>query len=127
MMDMASSKVAKSKRAMVQLMFLLYKDQRFNPKPQRDLGAEASLNCKNCGRPQSQGVQGRQAQGYAQCINRFYVVHDLQDVEETLHVVTAMLKVFNFDVYALLDSGANLSFVTPFLANRFNVCHKVLL
>ncbi|KAG5574127.1 hypothetical protein H5410_063893 [Solanum commersonii] len=32
-----------------------------------------------------------------------------------------MLKVFAFDVYALLDPKASLSFVTPYVANRFDV------
>ena len=38
-----------------------------------------------------------------------------------------MLKVFHFDVYALLDLGANLSFITPFLAIRFDVISELLL
>lgn len=37
-----------------------------------------------------------------------------------------MLRVFNFDVYALLDQRAYLSFVTPFIANKFHICHKVV-
>ena len=32
-----------------------------------------------------------------------------------------MIKVFNFDVYALLDPGASLSFVTPYVANQFEI------
>lgn len=47
-------------------------------------------------------------------------------MEETLNVVINMLKVYNFDIYALLDLGANLSFVTPFLENKFNMCFEIL-
>ncbi|WMV32688.1 hypothetical protein MTR67_026073 [Solanum verrucosum] len=32
-----------------------------------------------------------------------------------------MIKVFAFDVYALLDPGETLSFVTPYIANKFKV------
>ena len=42
-------------------------------------------------------------------------------------MVTGMLKVFNLDAYVLLDPGANLSFVTPFLAHRFDVHSEILL
>ena len=30
-----------------------------------------------------------------------------------------MIKVFNFDVYAFLDPGANLYFVTPYVEKKF--------
>ena len=37
-----------------------------------------------------------------------------------------MIKVFTFDVYALLDQGASLSFVTPYVANQFEIlCEKL--
>ena len=32
-----------------------------------------------------------------------------------------MIKVFTFDVYAFLDSGSSLSFVTPYVANKFEI------
>lgn len=38
-----------------------------------------------------------------------------------------MLHVFDFDVYVLLDHGANLSFVTPYLVMRSDVTSDVLL
>jgi len=38
-----------------------------------------------------------------------------------------MLKVFQYDVYALLDSGATLSFVTPYVAMRFDIIPDILL
>lgn len=41
-----------------------------------------------------------------------YALHAYQKVEETLDVVTGMLKVYDFDVYELLYARYNLSFVT---------------
>uniref|UniRef100_M1DNN4 Gag-pol polyprotein n=1 Tax=Solanum tuberosum TaxID=4113 RepID=M1DNN4_SOLTU len=38
-----------------------------------------------------------------------------------------MLRVFQLDVYALLDPGATLSFVTPYVAMRFDMLPDVLL
>ncbi|KAH0669267.1 hypothetical protein KY285_023426 [Solanum tuberosum] len=35
--------------------------------------------------------------------------------------IDCMIKVFAFDVYALLDPSASLSFVTPYVANKFEV------
>ena len=37
-----------------------------------------------------------------------------------------MLKVFSIDVYALLDHGANLSFVTPLVAKMFYILPDIL-
>lgn len=39
----------------------------------------------------------------------------------------SILKVFNFNMLALLHSGANLSFVTSYLSKRFDVTTKSLL
>lgn len=40
--------------------------------------------------------------------------------------MTGLLKVFHFDVYVLLDPGATLSFVTPYVAMRFDVGLEIL-
>lgn len=63
------------------------------------------------GRPQGQVAQGGQVQQGAQQAGaqrniRFYVVHARQDVESP-DVVMGILRVFNFDVYPLLDPSAN--------------------
>ena len=42
-------------------------------------------------------------------------------------MVTGTLQVFHFDVYALLDPGANLSFVSPYIAMKFDVDFEILL
>ncbi|KAH0672805.1 hypothetical protein KY290_025037 [Solanum tuberosum] len=53
--------------------------------------------------------------------NRFYALHGRQGVNETPHVVTGMLQIFDLDVYTLIDPGATLSFVTPLVASKFHV------
>ncbi|XP_049391573.1 uncharacterized protein LOC125856004 [Solanum stenotomum] len=57
----------------------------------------------------------------AQKQNRSYALQSRGDQESSPDVVTDMLKVFCIDVYALLDPGANLSFVTPFVAMKFEI------
>ena len=59
--------------------------------------------------------------------NRFYTLHGRQEVEEAPDVVTVMLQVFNFDVYVLLDPGANLSFVSLYIAMKFSIDPEILL
>ena len=71
-------------------------------------------------------VRVRDVEGGGQRANRFYALHGRQEVADAPDVVTITLKVFHFDVYALLDLGANLSVVTPFLSNRFDVVPKLL-
>ncbi|XP_069154521.1 uncharacterized protein [Solanum lycopersicum] len=64
----------------------------------------------------SRQVQG----GGGQCQNRLYALQTLQDQEGSPDVVTGTLRVFDLDVYALLDPGDNLSFITPYIAFQFS-------
>ena len=48
--------------------------------------------------------------------NRFYALHSKGEQGTYPNVVTDMLKIFTLDVYALLDTGDTLSFVTPLVA-----------
>lgn len=41
-------------------------------------------------------------------------------------MVTSMLKVFSFNVHALLYLGATLSFVTPLVAKKFDILSNIL-
>ena len=41
-------------------------------------------------------------------------------------MVTGILKVFSIDIYALLDPGTNLSFVTPPVTNKFDILPDIL-
>ncbi|KAH0657090.1 hypothetical protein KY285_031972 [Solanum tuberosum] len=58
--------------------------------------------------------------------NRFYALQTLHEQEDFLDVVTSMLKVFQLDVYTLLDLAATLYFVTPYMALRFDILPNVL-
>ena len=46
--------------------------------------------------------------------------------EISTNVVTDMLKIFTLDVYALIDPGDTLSFVTPLVAKKFDVLPDIL-
>ncbi|KAH0679012.1 hypothetical protein KY284_020097 [Solanum tuberosum] len=59
--------------------------------------------------------------------NCLYAFTSRQEQENSPDVVTSMIKVFPFDVYALLDLGASLSFVTPYVAMNFDVHPEQLL
>ena len=41
-------------------------------------------------------------------------------------MVTSILQLFSYDVYALFDLGATLSFVTPLIAKKFDVLLDIL-
>ncbi|XP_015087048.1 uncharacterized protein LOC107030190 [Solanum pennellii] len=45
----------------------------------------------------------------------------IQEQEDSPDVVTGMIQVFDFTVYALLDPGASLSYVTSYVAMNFYV------
>uniref|UniRef100_M1DFE4 Retrotransposon gag protein n=1 Tax=Solanum tuberosum TaxID=4113 RepID=M1DFE4_SOLTU len=53
--------------------------------------------------------------------NHLYVINSHQEQEDSPDVVTGMIRVFDFTVYALLDPRESLSFVTPCVANKFDV------
>ncbi|KAK4706527.1 hypothetical protein R3W88_033923 [Solanum pinnatisectum] len=58
--------------------------------------------------------------------NWLYAIISHQEQENSLDIVTDMIKVFTLNVYAFLDPGESLSFVTPYVANNFDVFpHKL--
>ncbi|KAH0678989.1 hypothetical protein KY284_020074 [Solanum tuberosum] len=58
--------------------------------------------------------------------NLLYAITSHQEQENSPDVVNGMIQVFNFNFYALLDPGASLSFVTPYVAMNFNVLPEQL-
>ena len=56
--------------------------------------------------------------GGANCV---YVITSYQEQENTVDVVTVMIKVFTFDFYALLDTWECLSIVTLYVLNMFEI------
>ncbi|XP_049349482.1 uncharacterized protein LOC125814073 [Solanum verrucosum] len=53
--------------------------------------------------------------------NRLYAITSHQEQEDSPDVVIGMIQVFNSDVFTLLDLGASLSFVTPYVAMNYDV------
>ena len=47
--------------------------------------------------------------------------------EESSYVITDMLQVLSINVYALIDLGSTLSFLTPLVAREFNVLPDALM
>ena len=56
-----------------------------------------------------------------------YALPTRQEQEGSLDVVTSMFKVFHIDIYALLDPGTTLYFVTLYKDIRFDIHLDVLL
>ncbi|XP_049391320.1 uncharacterized protein LOC125855617 [Solanum stenotomum] len=73
----------------------------------------------------SSGLSGSGANAPKQ--NRFYALQTCGEQEGSPDMVTGMLKVFQLDVYDLLDPSATLSFVTPYVAMTFHMLLDVLL
>lgn len=48
-------------------------------------------------------------------------------MDESSDVVTGMLRVFDIDLYTLLDLGVNMLFFIPYYSIKFDVFTKVLL
>lgn len=60
-------------------------------------------------------------------VNNIYGIDSFQEKEDLPGVFTDMIQQVNFDIYALLDPGASLSFVTPYVAMNFDFNPKKLL
>ena len=97
-------------------------------------------NCFGCGKsghkvmdcPNARSQDKGSGQAQASCSNeaskknRFDALPSRGEQETSLDVVTGMLKVFYIDLYALLDPGATLSFVTPLVAKKFDSLPDIL-
>ncbi|XP_049372732.1 uncharacterized protein LOC125837697 [Solanum verrucosum] len=77
--------------------------------------------------PPDRVAPGGATSGTGRGANRLYAITSRQEKENFPDVVTSMIKVFTFDVYALLDPGASLSFVTPYVAIRLDILTEQLL
>ena len=58
--------------------------------------------------------------------NRLYALKGREEQVKSLYVITGMLHVFSFPLYALLDLGSTLSFVTPLEAIKFHLLPEIL-
>ncbi|KAH0736064.1 hypothetical protein KY285_011771 [Solanum tuberosum] len=115
------------------------KDRVSNPNPQRGNCSGSSLRtCAKCGKKHKSrclvgsnacfgcGNMDHKISG-SQKQNKFYALQTRDEQEGSPDVVTNMLKVFQLDVYALLDPGSTLSFVTPYMVMRFDILPYVIL
>ncbi|XP_015087016.1 uncharacterized protein LOC107030146 [Solanum pennellii] len=59
--------------------------------------------------------------------NRFYAPKARGEQESSPNIVTGRLHVFAINVYALLDTGATLSLITPLVSKKFDVLLDVLI
>ncbi|XP_010326460.1 uncharacterized protein [Solanum lycopersicum] len=58
--------------------------------------------------------------------NRFYALHFVGEQDTPPDVVTSTLKIFTFDVYALIDPVSTLSFVTQLVTKKFDALLDIL-
>ena len=78
---------------------------------------------RDCPNLKSQDKGSGQAQ--ASCFsdawnkNNFYALRSRGEQETSPDVLIGMFKAFSFDVHALIDHDATLSFVTPLVAKKF--------
>ncbi|XP_075080213.1 uncharacterized protein LOC142165745 [Nicotiana tabacum] len=52
--------------------------------------------------------------------NRIYALSSRQDLESSPDVVTGILSVFSIDMYALIDPGSTLSYISPLVASKWD-------
>ena len=81
---------------------------------------------KNCLNVRRQGKGNGQTQpsgpnSKAPKRNRFNALKARDEQENSPDIVTGIFQVFSINVYALLDLGATLSFVTPLVARKIDV------
>uniref|UniRef100_M1D3Z3 Gag-pol polyprotein n=1 Tax=Solanum tuberosum TaxID=4113 RepID=M1D3Z3_SOLTU len=86
--------------------------------------AQSTTSAALEGRPTQQGNTFGTGGGQHQ--NRLYALQAHQDQEDSPDVVTGTLRIIDLDVYAVLDPGATLSFVTPYIAVKFDVSPETL-
>ncbi|XP_070056499.1 uncharacterized protein [Nicotiana tomentosiformis] len=53
--------------------------------------------------------------------NRIYALVGRQDQKSSPDIVTGILSIFSYDVYALIDPGSTLSYVTLLVASKFGI------
>ena len=85
-----------------------------NPKSQKGRGTRSPSKKPTCGKC------GKKY--YGDCLVHFNALRSRGEQESSPDVVTGMLQVFSIYVYALLDRGDKLSFVTPLIAKSLIFC-----
>ncbi|XP_009791291.2 uncharacterized protein [Nicotiana sylvestris] len=94
------------------------------PSAKQNNGGNATQSTKSAVHHNSQAQQGHdetKSNNAGGCRNRLYALADHQDTEACGDVVTSMLTIFTFDVYALINPGSTLSYITPFISKKFGI------
>ncbi|XP_060183004.1 uncharacterized protein LOC132612953 [Lycium barbarum] len=92
------------------------------------VGSSASVRPSGRG-PQSSAGRGRGgggAFGAGGAQNRIYALAGRQDVESSPDIMTDTLTICSYNVYALIDPGSNLSYVTLLIAGKFGIVLELL-
>lgn len=76
---------------------------------------------------QNRGNQRGTTSGICEGISYLYAIGGHHDQENSQDVDNGMLQVFSFDIYALLDLSATLSFVTPHVITMLDFFSQCLL
>ena len=92
-------------------------------------GSVAGSSSSVAMRPTGQGIQAPAGRGRGRGgassssgpSNRIYALTNRQDQEASPNVITGILSLFSRSVYALIDPGSTLSFISPFLASRIGI------
>lgn len=77
--------------------------------------------------PLPRGNQRGETTGTSGATNLLYDMGTCQEKEYSPDVVIGMIRVLSFDCYVLMDPRATLSFVSPFIAYKFDMTLESLL
>ncbi|XP_070040031.1 uncharacterized protein [Nicotiana tomentosiformis] len=84
-------------------------------------------------RPGPQSTQGRgrgkgggDTSGSSDGQNRFYALTGRQDSEASPDVITGILTIHSYAIYALTDPGSTFSYITPFIAGKLDMRSELL-
>ena len=92
-------------------------------------GSVAGSSSSVAMRPTGQGIQAPAGRGRGRGgassssgpSNRIYALTNRQDQEASPNVITGILSLFSRSVYALIDPGSTLSYISPFVASRIGI------
>ena len=90
---------------------------KYCPKSKKGCGNPGNRDQYSLDAPPDRDAPRRDTSGTGGGENRLNAITSCQYQYNSLDVVTGMIKVFTFYVYALLDPRASLSFVTSYVAN----------
>ena len=93
------------------------------------IGSVAGSSSSVAMRPTGQGIQAPAGRGRGRGgassssgpSNRIYALTNRQDQEASPNVITGILSLFSRSVYALIDQGSTLSYISPFVASRIRI------